>query len=472
MMWGARQLRQIAVVNGIHVLSDKPGGITIISGRLMFADGSTYDGTTGMVVNAGAGRIELRSDSGSVLSSSGSGTPNDPPQTIEYGAVTSVQISGVAGHLEVIPHPAAVCSVTAAATTRAVMSGSDLIVSGGANVVVRVPVGTAVVLAAEGDTRIGDIGGPLTVSAAGCNDVDAGAVSALHATVTGSSDIRVARVDGDCTIDVSGASDVSVRAGRIRHLTARVTGSGDVAVHADVQTATLTVTGSGSITAHRVAGHSHEHVSGSGRILVRHRGEERSADTPAPQPPPPHPEPVTPPAGRAGTVDDAREALAELLAEWGRYRLDAQAWYLTKPLLHDVTGTVAATVTYNAALQALSDAVDDLHDQSPQPVVDRANTLADRAWEAWHAANDYAAQVGVGDRSPTERRALQRLHTLVERLLHSSAGDPDLAMVKREVQQCLDKITTVSVSWTDIAAFPAIRRANVLPQLPKGGHGL
>lgn len=171
------------------------------------------------------------------------------------------------------------------------------------------------------------------------------------------------------------------------------------------------------------------------------------------------------PATTTVCAADVRHALDDLLAEWATYRLDVEAWYLTKPLLHDVTGTVETTVAYETALQDLADAVEDLYDGSTHDEIVAASALADRAWSAWHDANDYAARVGLGDRTPTERAALQRLSKLVTRLTRSAADDPELPAIKRDIQTCLDKITTVAVSWTDIAALPAVERAELLRQL-------
>lgn len=162
----------------------------------------------------------------------------------------------------------------------------------------------------------------------------------------------------------------------------------------------------------------------------------------------------------------AARALEDLLAAWGHYKLDTEAWYLTKPLLHDTTGTVATTVAYTA-MADLTEAVEALHGDSPASDIDHALDLADRAWAAWHDAIDHAAAVGLDDRSPTERAALQRLNKLVTRLTHSSADDPDLAAVKRDITLCLDRIHTISVSWADIAALPALDQ-RLIPQLPSG----
>ncbi|WP_138917952.1 hypothetical protein [Gordonia effusa] len=164
-------------------------------------------------------------------------------------------------------------------------------------------------------------------------------------------------------------------------------------------------------------------------------------------------------------VAEVHDALTQLLDEWGRYALNIEAWYITKPLLRDTTGTVATTVAYERAMDALAGVAESLHEHSTQADIDHATSLADNAWTAWHAANDYALDVGLSDRSPTERAALQRLAKLVERLTHSAAGDPELVAVKRDIQGCLDKITTVSAGWSDIVDLPAIDH-RVFRQLP------
>ncbi len=123
------------------------------------------------------------------------------------------------------------------------------------------------------------------------------------------------------------------------------------------------------------------------------------------------------------------------------------------------------TVAYETAMGDLSAAVEDLHDGSADSEVAAAADAADRAWAAWHEANDYAAQLGVADRTPAEWAALQRRSKLVTRLTCSAAGEPELAAIKRVLHTCLDKGTTGSLGWGDIAVLPAIERAGVLPQL-------
>ncbi|WP_336794076.1 hypothetical protein [Gordonia malaquae] len=161
------------------------------------------------------------------------------------------------------------------------------------------------------------------------------------------------------------------------------------------------------------------------------------------------------------------QAHDDLRAEWGRYALNPQDWYLNKPVLRDITGTVAPTVAYNRAMEALDEVCASLHPDMSERELAAAEECADAAWKRWYEANDHAAAVGLDDRSPTERAALQRLANLVERLTLSSANDPELPMVKREIEACLEKISTVTANIADITAIPAIAAAGHYLSLDK-----
>lgn len=167
----------------------------------------------------------------------------------------------------------------------------------------------------------------------------------------------------------------------------------------------------------------------------------------------------------AGRVAKIRETHEALITEWGLYKLDIAAWYLRKPLLRDCTGTVPATAEYQRAMAALEHEVETITTDWTDEQISAAEEIADHAWAAWHAANDYAESVGLDDRTPTERAALQRLAVLVERLTLSPAGDPEAAQVKREIERCLAHVTTVSASITDIVTLPAIADRGHYPQI-------
>lgn len=176
-----------------------------------------------------------------------------------------------------------------------------------------------------------------------------------------------------------------------------------------------------------------------------------------------------PPSPRTASVTDVRASLQGLLDEWADYVNNPEQYYLTMPTLHDITGTVPTTVAYQRALADLVAAVDGLHEGSPADVVAAASVLADTAWERWHDAVKHSGEVGLDDRSTEERTALSRLSKLVHRLQNSPASDPELQSIKARIQSCLDKISTVSVSWATIAALPGIEPA-VRLQLPRGSE--
>ncbi|KXP11578.1 hypothetical protein AXK57_21790 [Tsukamurella pulmonis] len=174
---------------------------------------------------------------------------------------------------------------------------------------------------------------------------------------------------------------------------------------------------------------------------------------------------AAPPPPRRATVEDCRQALAELRAAWGRYRLDNEAWYLTMPALRDNTGTIPEVVAYQDSMTDLIQVVDELRDDSPQPDVDRAALLAEAAWTAWSAAQHCALDLGTGGLTATERASLAMMRKLVDRLAHSSPGDPELPTIKRQIQDCMDQLHTVPITWADVADQPAIKAAGTLRAL-------
>lgn len=83
------------------------------------------------------------------------------------------------------------------------------------------------------------------------------------------------------------------------------------------------------------------------------------------------------------------------------------------------------------------------------------------------AAEDLADLKQAFCLGPAPQRPAQRGGTLVTRLTYSSADDPELTAVKRDITRCLDRIHTISVSWADITALPALDQ-QLIRQLPTG----
>lgn len=167
-------------------------------------------------------------------------------------------------------------------------------------------------------------------------------------------------------------------------------------------------------------------------------------------------------AQRKATAAEVHEAYAHLQQEWGAYTLDREAFILTKPMLH--VRAMPETRAYQDAMTALGDAVDDLGPDAPQQQIDGAAALAERAWQAWHDANDAAEAAGVDDCTATERAALDRLSKLVERIAHPSTPAIERANIVRDIERCMKLITTAPVAWSDLRVLPEL--ADALPALP------
>lgn len=153
-------------------------------------------------------------------------------------------------------------------------------------------------------------------------------------------------------------------------------------------------------------------------------------------------------------ADGVRAAVEQLDAEWLAYTLDLEAYFLTKPVLRD--GAVAPIAAYNDALFELRELAGALTADSSEAQICVAEDAAELALVAWGAANDYAAQVGISDRSPVERAALRRLHGLVGQLTDPGTPRQMWSILSRQIERELGKLTTVRVEWRELQGHPAI----------------
>jgi len=120
-----------------------------------------------------------------------------------------------------------------------------------------------------GDWLVGNVAGPLVISAFGSGDVGAGNAASADITVTGSADVKTNAVHGPLKVRVSGSGDVSV-ASMEGAIDAHITGSGDVIVHGgDVSAMTVGVAGSGDVRFDGVAQSLNASIAGSGDVTVR-----------------------------------------------------------------------------------------------------------------------------------------------------------------------------------------------------------
>lgn len=86
-----------------------------------------------------------------------------------------------------------------------------------------------------------------------------------------------------------------------------------------------------------------------------------------------------------------------------------------------------------------------------------AEAAAEAAMRAWDVANDHARAIGIDDRSLVERRALRRLHSLVNQL-----ADPGTPRAMRGelidgIAVQLPQLSTVPIAWTQIVQLPEIQ---------------
>lgn len=157
----------------------------------------------------------------------------------------------------------------------------------------------------------------------------------------------------------------------------------------------------------------------------------------------------------ARRVADVRAVLERLESEWLAYELNWEAYCLTKPLLRD--NDVAETKAYNDAMFDLRERSAALAGQVTEGQLQAAEDAAEAAMRAWDMANDHARAIGIDDRSLIERRALRRLHSLVNQL-----ADPGTPRAMRGelidgIAVQLTQLSTVPIAWTQIVKLPEIQ---------------
>ena len=318
----------VATINGKQVFSDKRV-MNIIGTRIEFMDGSWCDVSTGAVANRGAGFIDIGAGDSSdekkvtkaperfqTTSLDVRQVTADVTVEVHDGSDMEVSIVGPSdlvddistnargGTLIIEGRPRRSSQGVSISTRggRTVVTGSVIggVVMGGGSLMqssfgrfgsdttiitssgsqtapvqvrVKVPRGSSVSISdIEGNANIGDTNGPLTLHLMGGGDVNAGSITNLSVTVQGSSDTRVARVNGAVSVQIQGSGDVDIDDGNMSSLNVSVQGSGDVTIGGSADTASLTVMGSGDIKVARVRQRPMERVMGSGGIRVRRVG--------------------------------------------------------------------------------------------------------------------------------------------------------------------------------------------------------
>ncbi|WP_079673543.1 hypothetical protein [Mycobacteroides abscessus] len=173
---------------------------------------------------------------------------------------------------------------------------------------------------------------------------------------------------------------------------------------------------------------------------------------------------------RQRRIAGVQEALGRLDREWLDYEMDWAAYSLTKPLLH--VGDVPQTLAYNEALYELRELAAGLTDESTTAQVGAAERAADRALRAWDVANDHARAVGVEDRSPSERRALRRLHHLVNTLADPSTPQAMWGELIDGIDVQITNLKTVAMSWSHLLRLPQLESGQFVHALEQRAASL
>lgn len=135
---------------------------------------------------------------------------------------------------------------------------------------------------------IGDVEGDLDLDIAGASDVTAGAVGHLTADVSGTGNLRlgviargaeldlqgtgtveIASLTGDLTTDVQGTGSVSIRGGSLGTAEIDIAGAGDMNIAAPVQTLNVSIMGVGDIDVAGAVGDLDADIMGPGSVTVQ-----------------------------------------------------------------------------------------------------------------------------------------------------------------------------------------------------------
>jgi hypothetical protein len=305
-------------INGVTVRSDKQ--IRSVNGtRIQFADGSHVDTATGSVVSHGPGSISVHGsasmfggddadadrDTGGLSLSKGAGPRTRTwavAQAVQLRTLTAEQLDiavhdgpveieahGTADALDAIEFSAdhtrtavatfpsagaavhsqrATLSMFGRRTVRTFISGA----AGVERVSVKVPPGCAldVQLLGDGAALIGDVRGPLNLTAAGSREIRIGAMSRLSMMVQGAVDVSADHLSGDLVVTVQGAGNVRV-SGRSDRVQAVLQGAARCRFDGSCQTADITVQGAADMFVDRCASEPQVLVFGAGRAVVSGR---------------------------------------------------------------------------------------------------------------------------------------------------------------------------------------------------------
>lgn len=123
---------------------------------------------------------------------------------------------------------------------------------------------------ASGDATLGDVNGPAVIDINGDGDVHTQIVRGpLTVRQVGSGDLVVGGIQGgDVIVDGSGSGDILLGAGHIQALHARINGAGDLSIAASIADATVDARGGGDVKLGPVSGALTQNASGGSDVVV------------------------------------------------------------------------------------------------------------------------------------------------------------------------------------------------------------
>lgn len=310
------KLRQVAIINGMEVWSDKEGGISIENDEVTFEDGSSCNTKKGKIINAGKGSIELRlaetsetrsqivigpktfASSGLVIENVRADIEIEPHEkkTIEVtisGTQTdcdTIGLNEIAGQLH-IDHqevPVRIFGQREPEQNGAKKIGFidsikkflqtpisvkilsvDAIVDSKPAIKIKVPKGTAISIKdTDGELTIGNTEGPLELDIDNSDGASLGKIKNASLTSSGEGNVNVSRVDGTLVAILNGYGDITIEEGVVSNLKVETNDAGHFEFGGTSQNGDLACNSGGNITVEKINGTLVTQLEGSGNMTI------------------------------------------------------------------------------------------------------------------------------------------------------------------------------------------------------------
>lgn len=134
---------------------------------------------------------------------------------------------------------------------------------------VYIPIGTNLNLEdIDGSTAIGNTEGQLTISSQNAGDVSVGIISGATISQSGSGDISIEKLTGNCFVNCAGSGDIDIKGGRVATIALTSAGSGDFTFNGVADMVAINAAGSGDIHVSKSLKEPSINAVGSGDVHV------------------------------------------------------------------------------------------------------------------------------------------------------------------------------------------------------------